>query len=435
MNAPPDLASSLAPPFSMVSKYFAAALVSFVLLCGLMVLNAVDLLGHHFQPKLLALTHIATLGWITMVMFGAMFQLIPVVLEVRLFSSRLGEIQFWLYSIGTAGLVYGFWTFRVGAPMTVSAAMVTSAMLLFILNIIATMGRVKRWNLTGLFLLASLLYLAITAIAGLLLTINLGYPFISRIHLDYLKIHAHIGFIGWVVMVIMGVGIKLIPMFGLSHGFSTKPAQAALVLVNVGLLGISVEWLFTGIPWLFTVYGVILALGLLSFLLQLMLILKQRMRRIPDLGMKHSMIAFLYFLLSIMCGLILAFAEIGDPVLKEGIVLMYGGMIILGFFSMLIIGQMYKIVPFLVWFHTFSSKVGKEPVPMLKDMIHETVGRVQFWIINVGIILVLAGFGLAQPLVLLIGLTGVFIASLLFAFNIISVFRLRSRYGNKRVTA
>ncbi|MBI3112223.1 MAG: hypothetical protein HYZ01_11685, partial [Ignavibacteriales bacterium] len=335
MSAPTNLASTLAPPFSMVSKYFIASVLSFVLLCGLMVLFSADIQGHHFQPKLLAMTHIATLGWITMVIFGAMFQLVPVVLEVKLFSARLGEIQFWIYTAGTAGLVYGFWFFHVGVLFTVSASLITLAMALFILNIVTTMGRVKQWNLTGLFLLSALVYLAMTALAGLLLSVNLGYPFISRIHLDYLKIHAHLGFIGWVVMVIMGVGLKLIPMFGLSHGYSTRPARVALVLVNIGLLGMSIEWLLTGAAWLLTTYVVILVLGLLTFVVQLVLILKHRMRRILDLGMKHSVVAFVYFLLSALFGLGLATVEIESTELRESLILMYGGMIMLGFFSML----------------------------------------------------------------------------------------------------
>src|SRR3970040_755656 len=124
MTQPTTIASSLAPPFSMVGKYFLAAIASFVLLSGLLVFNASELQGHYFQPKLLALTHIATLGWITMVMFGAMYQLIPVVLEVKLFSAKLGELQFWVYLLGILGLVYGFWNFQVCSPFNASAAFV-----------------------------------------------------------------------------------------------------------------------------------------------------------------------------------------------------------------------------------------------------------------------------------------------------------------------
>jgi len=432
MTTPTNIASSLSPPFSMVSKYFLAAVVSFVALTGISALVAADLQGHHFQPKLLALTHIATLGWISMIIFGAMYQLVPVVLEVKLFSATLGEIQFWLYVLGIIGLVYGFWNFNVGTHFTASAALVTLAIVIFVVNIFFTMANVTKWNLTGLYLLTALVYLNITALAGFLLSINLGFPFISRIHLDYLTIHAHLGFIGWVVMVIMGVALKLIPMFGLSHGFSTRPAKLAYVLVNVGLLGMTVEWLMTGPAWLRQLYLALLSIGILAFLLQLVEIFRHRMKKKLDLGMKHSAVAFGYFLLSLITGLSLAFADLGDPGARQALVLTYGVIVIFGFFSMLIIGQMYKIVPFLVWFHTFSDRVGKEPVPMLKDMFSEKVGRIQFVLINVGMVFALVGSLWTQPQLLRAGFSILFLASVLYALNMGNIFRMRVRYGNSR---
>ncbi len=432
MTTPTNIASSLSPPFSMVSKYLLAAVVFFVALTGISALVAADLQGHHFQPKLLALTHIATLGWISMIIFGAMYQLVPVVLEVKLFSATLGEIQFWLYVMGILGLVYGFWNFNVGTHFTASAALVTLAIVIFVVNIFFTLANVTKWNLTGLYLLTALVYLAITALAGLLLSINLGFPFISRIHLDYLKIHAHLGFIGWVVMVIMGVALKLIPMFGLSHGFSTSPAKVAYVFVNVGLLGITVEWLMTGPDWLLQLYVALLAIGILAFLIQLVEIFRHRMKKNLDIGMKHSVVAFGYFLLSLVTGLFLAFTDMGDTPVQHALVLTYGVTVIFGLFSMLIVGQMYKIVPFLVWFHTFSDRVGKEPVPMLKEMFSERVATIQFVLINVGVVFTLVGSLWTQPQLLRAGFSVVFLSSVLFALNIGNVFRWRIRYGNSR---
>lgn len=433
-TTPTNIASSLAPPFSMVSKYFLAAVLSFIVLVGLCAFYAGDMQGHHFQPKLLALTHIATLGWVTMAIFGAMYQLVPVVLEVKLFSARLIEIQFWLYVAGILGLVYGFWSFNVGAHCTASASLVTLSVLIFIVNMFFTMTKVTKWNLTGLYLLAALVYLKITALAGLLLSINLGFPFISRIHLDYLKIHAHLGFIGWVAMVIMGVALKLIPMFGLSHGFSTTPAKVAYIFVNIGLLGTTVEWLMTGPAWLLRLYVALLALGVLAFLFQLVEIFRHRMKRIFDVGMKHSVVAFGYFLLSLVTGVFLAFADVGDQAVQQALVLTYGAVVIFGFFSMLIVGQMYKIVPFLVWFHTFSDRAGKEPVPMLKDMFSEKVGTIQFWVINSGVIFALVGSLASHAQLLQAGFVLMFIGSILFAVNIAKVFLLRIRYGNNKRT-
>ncbi|HET9130100.1 MAG TPA: hypothetical protein VFO86_04075, partial [Terriglobia bacterium] len=177
-SAPLNIASGLAPSFRLVRRYFAASVFSFVVLCLLLFLSSGDLRGHHFQPKLLALTHIATLGWITMVIFGSMYQLIPVVLEVRVYSERMANIQFWIFSLGTVGLVYGFWSFNVGYLLAVSASLVTVGVLLFIVNVLATMSCITKWNLTGLFLLTAVAYLALTAVAGLLLAVNLGFPFI-----------------------------------------------------------------------------------------------------------------------------------------------------------------------------------------------------------------------------------------------------------------
>ncbi len=68
-----QIASAYSPPFRIVAKYFIAAIISFVIFNLLLTLNYEDISGHHFQPKILSVTHIATLGFITMIIFGAMF--------------------------------------------------------------------------------------------------------------------------------------------------------------------------------------------------------------------------------------------------------------------------------------------------------------------------------------------------------------------------
>ena len=39
---------------------------------------ATELTGHYYHPRVLALVHTVTLGWITLTIFGASYQLIPV---------------------------------------------------------------------------------------------------------------------------------------------------------------------------------------------------------------------------------------------------------------------------------------------------------------------------------------------------------------------
>lgn len=431
-STPLNIASGMTPSFSMVRKYFVAAAASFLVLCIGLTASYSDIHGHHFQPRLLALTHIATLGWITMIIFGAMYQLIPVVLEVKLYSELLAELQFWIFTAGVVGLAYGFWRFSVGMHLAAAAGLVLLAMIVFVFNVLATMAKVTQWNITGLFLLTSVVYLLLTGISGFLLSINLGFPFIGRIHLDYLKMHAHLGFIGWVTMVVMGVSLKLIPMFGLSHDFPTAPSKYAYAFLNLGLMGTMVEWLLTGAHWLLDFYVCLILLGIASFLLQLFLIYRHRLRKALDVGMEHSAAAFLFFFFAAAAGGFLAFATFGDAEAKEAFVLEYGVLALLGFASLLIVGQMYKIVPFLVWFHNFSDKAGREPVPMLKDMYSERGAEIELVILLLGILVLLAAIWFGLQGLLLGGFGLLLLGSLIFAYNIAAVFRIGKTYGDQR---
>ncbi|MBK6913070.1 MAG: hypothetical protein IPH11_05165 [Ignavibacteriales bacterium] len=415
-----SIVSAYAPPFRIVAKYFTAAIISFVVLNLLLLLNYSSIDGHHFQPKILSINHVATLGWITMIIFGAMFQLVPVVLETKLFSEKLAEIQFWIYMPGVIGLVYCFWVFDTGIIMTASAILLNLAMSIFSFNIIATMKSVKKWNVTAWYLASAIFYLIVTAIAGLLLAINLWTPYIKLDHLQYLNLHAHIAFIGWVSMVIMGVSFKLIPMFTLSHGFALTNGNRALWMINIGLLGISTIMHYKDTTFLYYIFIALIVLGILFFLLQINIIFKNRIRKKFDIGIRFSSVAYLMFGLTTLLGTFIAFVDYENII---NITLVYGYMIIFGFISILIVGQMYKIVPFLVWYHKYSSKVGIEKVPMLKDMFNEKSAQVGFYLMITAIFGSLYSLSFRSETGLLISFSLMFISSIIFLFNMITIFR------------
>lgn len=61
------------------------------------------------DPKVIALTHLVVLGWITMTMFGALYQLFPVALQGSVRSPRLGRWNYWVLLAGIAGFVPSFY--------------------------------------------------------------------------------------------------------------------------------------------------------------------------------------------------------------------------------------------------------------------------------------------------------------------------------------
>jgi cbb3-type cytochrome oxidase subunit 1 len=419
MNQINSITSSYAPPFKIVAKYFITAIFSFVLLNLLMLINYDSFSGFHFKPIILALTHIATLGWITMIIFGALFQLIPVVLEVKLHSEKLAEIQFWIFTIGIIGFVYSFFDFGSSKIMISSAVILNIAMLLFSYNSIATLLRVKKWNLTGYYLSAAIFYFFVTAIAGLLLAINLFHPYIKANHLNYLNLHVHLAFIGWVSMVIMGVSFKLIPMFTLSHGYSLKSGWWAFILINAGLLGLSTVMHYQNTGVLFYLFSILIAAGIYIFLYQIRLIFKKRLRKKFDVGIKFSVTSYIVLAIVTLLGLIISIIDYNNV---TNLTLIYGSLIVFGFVSFLIVGQMYKIVPFLVWYHKYSSKVGLEKVPLLKEMFNEKYAYIGFYLMLTALIGIISSLTFNISALVFVSFTIMFLSSIIFLFNMITIF-------------
>lgn len=415
-----SIVTAYAPPFKIVVKYFIAALIDFVILNFLLMINYKDITGFYFQPKILAITHMLTLGWISMTIFGAMFQLVPVVLEVKLFSEKLADIQFWVFSLGIIGLVTGFWNFDTGLHLNISAALLNIAVLIFAVNMVGTFIHVKKWNITGWYLISALIYLIITAIAGFLLAYNLWHPYIRISHLHYLKLHAEVAVIGWVTMVVMGVAYKLIPMFTLSHGYSVKSSKWAFWLINIGLVGINIFFHFKNNTVQILVSTLFIAAGIAFFLFQVYLIYKSRLRKKRDIGIKYSVFSFYMLGIVTLFGLIFSFTNLSEI---PNIYLIFGYLVFYGYLSMLIVGQMYKIVPFLAWYHKYSSKVGLEPVPMLKDMFNEKYALTGYYLMASAIIVTTASFFFNSQIALLFSFGLMFLGSLIFTFNITAILR------------
>lgn len=73
----------------VVVPFFATAAVFFLVFSILLLLTGSQILGHYFQPRVLAIVHTLALGWGTMIIFGAAYQLVPVIFEHTLFAPKL----------------------------------------------------------------------------------------------------------------------------------------------------------------------------------------------------------------------------------------------------------------------------------------------------------------------------------------------------------
>jgi hypothetical protein len=421
----PDVASTAgivptnSPPLGLPLGYFVAGLAAFVTVNLVLVLDGSHLLAYELLPDDLALTHLATLGWVTMVMMGALCQLTPVILQTRLAHPRLLRWQFWLYIIGVAGLVLSFrslWTLG----LAVFGSMVLLGVLVFLWAMARTLWRPPAWPLTGHYLAHSLGYLGMTVLAGITFALDLHFhwfPIPRRV----LAAHVDLGLAGWFTLTLIGVNYQLLPMFALVHGHDLRLGRWILRVVNLGVSLLFVSLLFDLPRAVFLVAALSMAAGILAYVVDVYRMFRLRRRRIMDLTQQHTVASTLSLLAAVAVGLRIALVGPASLAAQThwDVGLVY--IVIGGWLSLSIMGQSYKILPFLVWQHRYSERVGHEPVPLLRDLYSDRRASLAFWCYLAGFVIValslLAGNDAGLRLGALLTLAG----SLGFAWTFVEV--------------
>lgn len=401
----------------LVLPHYAFAAISFLALSILLLFSTDAFGGHYFHPKLLTLTHVAVLGWATMLIFGSLYQLLPVVLDCRLYSEKLGMFAFVLLGAGTILLAYSFWYFSIGLSMHLAACALFISFLLFTINVIQTARKAPKWTIEADFIVTSAIWLLVTGAVGVLMAVNFSMPFLPSDHVHYLQLHAHIGMAGWFLLLIIGVGSKLIPMFLLAHPAGTKKLNWSYNLINAGLGFFIMDHLFFQTVFQ-PVYAALVVAGIILFLLYIKEAFKTRQRQELDLGMKQTFIALglLVFPL-ILLFIVTSHLELPQSLLSA-IYLVYGISIFLGFISALILGQTFKTLPFIVWMHAYEEHVGRVKTPLPKDMYNHVLLRWQNYSYIVGYLLIITGVLLQLQMLILAGAIGFTITSLLYTANV-----------------
>lgn len=271
------------------------------------------------------------------------------------------------------------------------ALFLSTGLLLFVLNLGLTLRRVVRRGVTWWALAMAALFLTVTVVLGGALAGNLRWGWVGGSRLLALGVHIHMALAGWVLLVMVGVGQRLLPMFLLSHGADERPARAAVVLVSAGLLVLVAG--HHGPPAVGVWTPAILVLsGVLAFLLQVLLFYRHRRRRRLDPGMGLAAGGTGVLGLGVLLAL---------PVLAAGpgagrLATAYGLCLVLGI-TVFIAGHYYKIVPFLAWLHRFGPLVGQRPVPGVADLYGRRTATVAGALLLGGTWVLLLSVALASP--------------------------------------
>ncbi len=417
------LSTKNAPSPWVVLPHYAFGALAFLVSCILLYFIGEDLTRHYLSPKLFTLTHLLVLGWITMIIFGALYQLIPVVMEVRLFNEKLAIITFILFGAGLITLSVSFWTFTFSRSIGLEAGgyMIVVAILLFTVNILSTAAKTERKTIENTFIITSIFWLLLTVILGITIVLNFAFQFISVSHLQLLKMHAHIGFIGWFLLLVVGVASKLMPMFLIVHGLPRKLLNYAFYLINAGLLLLSIGYYLIPEIWYYTLSGLLIIAGIAAFLRFNYIAFSKRIRKKLDVGLKMSATAFIMLAISILLGIIAVIGPDFTASFQTRIEISYGVLIVLGFLSSLVLGQTYKTLPFIIWLKKYHSKVGKSKVPLPMELYSDKIAHYHFYTFVAGIIALITGILINIVIVIKIGAILLIITAILYNYNVFKI--------------
>lgn len=408
----PAIRPKRSPEPDLPGRYLATGLVAFVLFAAGVPFLAPQLVRTNDDPRVFALTHVAVLGWITMTMFGALYQLFPVALGGTVRCPRLGRWNYWVLTVGIAGFVPSFyfdWTWGVagfGALVVVGVLLVPSQML-------RSYRSVTDWHPMAFYVLAGLVWLIATVGLGFVYALNWRFVWFE-VSDPMLAAHVHLGLAGWLGLTLMGVSYKLAELFSLAHGHGRRLTFANLGLWNVALLGLAASLWFAPQTQLVLLFATMLAISAALHVVDVALLLRTRRRRQLSVEQWHMFVSLASLLVAAALGLVIT----SGLAPGRSWVVAYGYAALAGWFGFAILGKSYKILPFLNWLHRYSGTVGAGPVPQMRDLFDERLAWFSFALLVTGFAGVLAGLLLAAAGVVEMAGAVYLAGGLVYAFNV-----------------
>ncbi len=429
-----NLHTDNAPDISTVKPHFLFAAIGFFVLGVLLVFSTPYFFSVYYDHHLLAVTHTAVLGWLMMLIFGSLYQLIPVIFDTALYSEKLAKFTFWLTAFSISFLVYTFWMGDYTTLLPYAATAMYLSLFFFVFNIMMSYKNARIKNFKSLFILAAVFWLLLTETEGLLMVFNFKYNFYSASHLYHLHGHAIMGLVGFFLMMIFGVGTTLIPMFLISHHLNEKLLKKSFYLLNIGLAGLMLSKYFFSFQLLIILFWLMIIAGIIYYFRYIYDSYKHRMKKILDVGMKYTMLSLVFLSLPVMLSLIMIFMpQLGLQTYAETIILLFGMSMIFGFFTTIALGQTYKTLPFIIWLEKYQKLVGKYHTPLPRELYSEKIAVIQFYLYMSFLILTFFAIILAQEWLMQLSSILFLLVTVLYNYNVWKMFFHDSeKYINKR---
>ena len=408
-----NVSPSFSPPIQLMKPYFLLSggfyFLSFLLLFFLDPFVGVQ------DFSLIGWVHLYMLGFVMMGIFAAMAQLGPIVVESKHANVNIFKYLWMFLLSGLLLMLLGF--YKDVTFLLIGGFLVLVAMLIYAREFLMTIKSSHRKTSITKAMKMSNFFLIFGILTGLVMALAFnGYIDINP-H-DILNIHTFGLIVGFVILLIMGISIILIPMFGSSARISDNEFTKSFYTIAFGVTLMMLSPFILSEFLKQSAYFVTIVAILLYFY-QLYTMTSSRKRIKHDIWARSMYVAFLSFITAFLILISYLFTD-NETALKLGMWILF-----VGFFGFVIVGNFYKVIPFLIWFHIYSPLIEERAVPMLHELLPSKLANLQWFFSITGLLLTSLALGVDNTLLFKGGVVLLCVASLIFFIIIIKILKVK----------
>jgi hypothetical protein len=361
-------------------SYFAAALAALVLAEILMAAGYGYPAAALAAPETLILVHVVMIGWLSLLMCGALFQFVPVLIARPLHSNLLPLPTLACLVTGLTALLLGFLQLAgKAAPdapfFPVAAGLLGTGFGLALWNLGRTLWSARPLPLPARFVAAGLFSIGATVTFGVVFALVLGgvtvYPHFIEVTAIGLPIHVIAGLGGWLTFTAMGVSYRLLAMFMLAPELDRTATRGVFYVGSLALalviMGGAAAICFGGNLMTIVTVGGLLSLAALALYGRDMLYLyRARKRRTIELNSRIAAVALANLAATVLLAAVLLASRTFERDIAAPVFLLT-----FGWLSGLGLAKLYKIIAFLTWLECYGPVLGKTTTPRVQDLVVE----------------------------------------------------------------
>ncbi len=353
-----NLSFEAAPPIKVVFRFFLTASI-FGIFTSLTLFFTFPNLLNIYDFNTLGTIHLITLGIITNFIFGALFQMLPVIAGVSIQNSEIVSLRVnYTLLIGTIFLFNAFLHNNQLLYILASIFLIFSFSYFFI-NSFKELIVLKHSNSSKGMLYAIISLILVILFATILISFKIGInlPFNFLLIRNF---HLLFGLFGLFMILIFSISFQVIEMFYVTNSYPKLYSKNISLIIIITLI---VNFVNFNIP-----INLIAFLSLIHAILTIKLLLKRK-RVVSDGTIWFWYLAMGNLILFSLLILLNNFFSINIVLIALSFIF---------FIFSTIFAMIFKIIPFLVWFQL--NRQGYFDGPMMHEVIHPKIVKKLFYL-------------------------------------------------------